>query len=393
MNNASKTAYAFRPDPDDFVVEEVLNLEPGLTGDHAVYRATKKLLTTPELQRLVATELGKPPRTVTFPALKDKRAVTSQHFSISGRGPTSLKGRGFDAIYVGRVTRPLGPHDLAGNRFTITLRSLTEDRIERVSAALRDAATIGLPNYFDEQRFASYTPGGPFIGKAVLQRDAEGALKAYMAHIAAGDLPPIRKFKSFVMEHWGDWNAILDQAPQSNYRSILTFLKQHPRDFRKAINLITPGLVPVLLAAYQSYLWNRMASRVLARKIRGSANKLGHIAIAGEKLSLYRTLTPESTAMLQRLTIPLPNHRMVFTDTDARNVMGEVLSEEGLTPDDMKARLMKRAYLTKNMRRVVMFPADVEVVPSASDRLVVKYTLPPGSYGTLVIKTLLARAT
>lgn len=36
---------------EDFLVEEVLRESPGRTGDYAVYQATKRWLTTPQLQQ------------------------------------------------------------------------------------------------------------------------------------------------------------------------------------------------------------------------------------------------------------------------------------------------------------------------------------------------------
>ncbi|MBM3945007.1 MAG: tRNA pseudouridine(13) synthase TruD, partial [SAR202 cluster bacterium] len=311
MSRPVRQPAAVRLDADDFHVEELLRTPLGQSGDFAVYRATKRLLTTPELQRLVASELGRPPRTIMFPALKDKRAVSVQHFSVHGRGSDALSGRGYSASFVGRLDRHLGPHDLEGNRFTITLRDLPPGQAPRTQAALEEAAVIGLPNYFDEQRFASYTPGGPFIGKAVLQRDAEGALKAYMAHPAAGDPAEMRKFKAFALEHWGDWDAVTEKAPLSNYRSILTFLRRHPGDFRKAVNLITSGLMPVLLAAYQSHLWNRVASRILSGRLPESTAALH---IAGLSLHLYRSAPAHAIDSLRETTFPLPNHRMRLED-------------------------------------------------------------------------------
>ncbi|MBM3945455.1 MAG: tRNA pseudouridine(13) synthase TruD, partial [SAR202 cluster bacterium] len=70
-----------------------------------------------------------------------------------------------------------------------------------------------------------------------------------------------------------------------------------------------------------------------------------------------------------------------------------VLKEEGLELDDLKARLLKRAYLPKANRRLLVFPSHVETVPSTPDRLVVKFNLPPGSYATLVLKTVSLRST
>ncbi len=248
-----------RLSPDDFVVEEALRLQPGSAGAYAIFRVTKRLLTTPELQMLLAQKLGLPPRALAFPALKDKRAVTTQHFSIRGRQPSEIKGDGYEAKLIGYMARPLEPTDLLGNRFTITMRQIDAKEAQALAQRLHELESEGLPNYFDEQRFGSLTEKGTFIGKAILQGDAEGALRAYLAEPSPRDPPDIRSLKAFASDHWSGWPAIFEQAPRSNHRSVLTFLKDHPADFRKALNLITPRLFPLNLAAYQSFIWHRIA--------------------------------------------------------------------------------------------------------------------------------------
>ena len=69
-----------------------------------------------------------------------------------------------------------------------------------------------------------------------------------------------------------DWDALFEAAPRpSNYRSVLTYLRDHPHptetDYRKALNLITRRLLSLYLAAYQSLLWNRVAARYLAARL------------------------------------------------------------------------------------------------------------------------------
>jgi tRNA(Glu) U13 pseudouridine synthase TruD len=42
---------------EDFLVDEVLLESPGRTGDYAIYQATKRWLTTPQLQQRLAQRL------------------------------------------------------------------------------------------------------------------------------------------------------------------------------------------------------------------------------------------------------------------------------------------------------------------------------------------------
>jgi len=380
--------------PEDFVVEEVLRLPLGAAGPFAVYQATKRGLTTPELQQRLAEQLGVSPRSLAFPALKDKAAVTTQHFCFRGSGPQELVGEGYSARLAGRSIRPLNPGDLLGNRFCITLRGLTPDQALALAQQLAELAQEGLPNYFDQQRFGSYPPGGVFIGKAILQGDAETALWAYLAQRAPGDSPAVRHFKAFARDHWRDWPAMFEQAPRSNHRSLLTFLKDHPEDFRRAINLITPRLLPLFLAAYQSFLWNRAVSRYLQVRLRDSPAQCANVPIAGEALLVYRSLPHALAQELAGLTLPLPHHQMALSGSPLDAALAQALEEEGLTASQLKPRLLQRAYLPKGRRAVVLVPQDAATEraddPEAGTLLRVKFFLPPGSYATLVIKALAA---
>ncbi len=381
--------------PEDFVVEEVLRAEPGRTGDFALYRATKRLMTTPDLQQHIAAQLGLPPRAVVFPALKDRQAVTTQHFTLRGRAPLSLEGQGFSAHFVGRMARHLHPNDLLGNRFTLRLPSLPPAVAEAAAQRFTELEHSGLPNYFDEQRFGSRTQRGTFIGKAILQGDAEAALRAYLAEPAPGDPPPIRSFKAFAAQHWRDWPTLFQHAPRSNHRSVLTFLKDHPRDFRKAVNLISPRLLPLMLAAYQSFLWNLVASRLLERRLGAAGLRTARIEIAGVPLVAYRRLPEALLEELRQLQIPLLHHKAAFSDPLVEEVAREVLTQEGLALGQLKARLLQRAYLPRGNRPLLLFPRQTggqveESGESGKRDLRLTFFLPPGSYGTLVVKVLAA---
>jgi len=267
---------------------------------------------------------------------------------------------------------------------------------------------FGLPNYFDQQRFGSLAPGEEHIGKRILQRDAERALCAYLTHRFAGDPAPVRKFKAFAADHWGDWDALFEAAPRpSNFRSVLTYLRDHPIEYRKALNLITRRLLSLYLASYQSLLWNRIAARYLAARLGEAAT---YVEIAGERLPLYRELPPH---FAHDLAIPLPNHRAVYVDpdrsaeasTEARpegrsrqslgTIVAQVLAEEGLALHDLKARILKKAYMAKGKRALLLFPRDTSASSPEPDdlfpgqqKVALIFTLPRGSYATLVLKAL-----
>jgi tRNA pseudouridine13 synthase len=389
----------FKVKPEDFGVEELARLPLAPEGDYAVYRVEKRDVTTLQVQTAIAAQLNRRASDVTTPALKDKKSAAIQHLCVRGTGPSELEGRGYRAHFVGRSRRPLQPADLTGNRFTLTLRDLSAGEASGVGERLDQVARDGLPNYFDEQRFGSYCPGPSapdrFIGKTILRRDAAGAVRAYLAHPFIGDPQRVRKFKAVARQHWGEWAYLLDKAPRpSNYRSVLTYLKDHPEGFRKALNLIPRRLLSLFLVAYQSYLWNQIAGGYLAHVLPADSPTLT-LTVLDLTLPAYRALSSAQLAALSVMQVPRPGHRAVYADPILAGVAQEVLATEGLELNDLKARILQRAYLPKGQRPLLLFPADVvshviedddEYVGRQATR--VSFTLPPGSFATLVLKRL-----
>jgi tRNA pseudouridine13 synthase len=386
--------------PGDFVVEERVRLHLVPTGDFAIYRVRKRGVTTLSVQTQMARALGARRADVVFPALKDKQAVAVQHGAVRAAGPERLDGRGFEARFLGRSPRPLSPGDIFANRFTLVLRDLVAAEAARIQERAAEVGQRGLPNYFDEQRFGSLIPGEEHIAKRILQRDAGGALHAYLAEPSVGDPAPVREFKTFAATHWRDWGALFEAAPRpSNFRSVLTYLRDHPTDDpeecalhdRKALNLITRRLLSIYLSAYQSLLWNCIAGRYLGGVI-GEVSR--RVEIAGMRLPLYEELP---VRLDHDLAIALPNHRARYADPELAAIAKKVLAEEGFVLNDLKTRILKRAYLPKGKRTLLLFPEEVSCSPAEDDdrfpkrqKMVVSFTLPRGSYATLVLKTLAA---
>ena len=376
--------------PEDFRVEEQVRLPLDRGGAHTLYRVRKRAATTMEVAAGMAQALGRPPSDVRFPALKDRVAVSVQHATVRGSGPARIVGEGFVAERIGRASRPLRPSDLQGNRFVVVVRDLALAEAEGLSAGLEELARAGLPNYFGQQRFGSRTSQGDWPGRRILRRDAEGALQAHLAEVLAGDPPPVRAFKRVAAEQWSDWDALLQAAPRpSNFRSVLTYLRDHPTDFRRALNLVTPRLLGVYLAAYQSLLWNRTVARYLGRVLGPSSST---IVVGGERLPLPPDLAARVPA---EAAVPLPHHRASYDDPVLAGVAARVLEEEGLTPTDLKPRLLRRAYLSKGSRWLVLRPTDLSTTLPVPDerfpgrhQVTLTFALPRGSYATLVLAAL-----
>ena len=381
--------------PEDFLVEERTDLQLAASGPWAVYRVRKVGAATLDVQTQWASMLGLARQQVVFPALKDKGSLAVQYATLPAGSPEVIEGQRFRAQRVGYRRRPLAPSDLLGNAFALVVRDLYAEEAERLGQRLTEMAHGGLPNYYDEQRFGSFTPEGHSIGKAILRRDAEAALRAYLTVPFVGDPRPVRAFKRQAAALWPDWPALFATAPRpSNYRSVLTYLVGHPQDYRKALNLIPQRLLALYLAAYQSWLWNRIVSAYLVQVHGQEGVRMGWVRIAGQDLAVPTGLTDQALAGLAALCIALPGHRAVFRPQEVERIARQVLAEEELGLADLKARILDKAYLPKGERAVWLRPQEVEAGAPAEDerfpgkrKLQIRFALPRGSYATLVLKT------
>lgn len=146
-----------RARPEDFRVEEMLGFPLRGSGEHLVLKIRKRGLNTLDVAARIAAWAEVRPVAVGFAGLKDRHAVTVQHFSVALPGqasgdPASLEGAGLEVLSVTRHHRKLRRGGLQGNRFSLNLTGLAGDR-DAAEERLRRIETQGVPNYFGPQRF------------------------------------------------------------------------------------------------------------------------------------------------------------------------------------------------------------------------------------------------
>ncbi len=157
-----------RAEPEDFQVEEVLEITPSGDGEHRLLRVRKRDVNTHEVAIRLARFAGVPQRDVSYCGIKDRRAVCWQWFSVRMAGrpePTWLDYQDAEVAVLGchRHRRKLRRGAHRGNRFTITLRDINGARAD-LETRLAETARHGIPNYFGPQRFGA---GGRNVVRAL----------------------------------------------------------------------------------------------------------------------------------------------------------------------------------------------------------------------------------
>lgn len=151
----------FRTEPEDFQVDEDLGFIPDGEGEHWLVQVRKRGDNTAWVAGQLARLAGISIRDVGYCGMKDRRAVTSQWFSLyRPKGPepdwSALDGESITLLRVARHNRKLRRGQHRANHFAIRLRSVTPlgtDGLASLESRLQTLFTDGLPNYFGEQRF------------------------------------------------------------------------------------------------------------------------------------------------------------------------------------------------------------------------------------------------
>lgn len=147
----------FRQTPEDFKVTEDLGFAASGEGEHLLVQVRKRDANTQWVAKQLARFAGLKPNDVGYCGLKDRRAVTTQWFSLYLPKADALDWSacsvdGVEILQSERHGRKLRPGMNRGNRFEIRLQQLNAD-VDELEQRLIQARLQGVPNYFGEQRF------------------------------------------------------------------------------------------------------------------------------------------------------------------------------------------------------------------------------------------------
>lgn len=377
--------------PEDFQVEELPIVRPLDRGRFGFYRLTKRGLGTLEAVEIVRRRWNLSGQQIAYGGLKDRHAVTIQYLTILDGPMRPMHEPSFDLEPIGRLAAPYGPNGFRGNRFVVTLRDLARDAADRAVAALGEVPRDGLPNYFDDQRFGSVGFDGGFIAHAWLLGKHEEAFRLAVAEPTPMDRPETRDEKAILREHWGDWPAAKAALGRSHARSLVTYLADHPTDFRGAFARLRRELRSLYFSAFQSHLWNLLLARLIGRETRFEQRVMLDFKVA--PLPIHRHLDPDQARLLASTRLPLPASRTPLPpEGPVRDLALAVVAEMGLAWEDLRVKHLKDVFFSKGERPALFFPTDPshELAPDelypGRFKVALRFDLPKGAYATLVVK-------
>lgn len=271
--------------PEDFIVDEVFDLDAIRTtegGPYFYFKLTKKDYTQMRAIQTVARIFNTSIKRVHFSGTKDRVGVTSQLISIQGLKRDSFQKNldffnekmtdmSLEFLGTGDERVNLGVHD--ANKFTITVRDVSVDELERFKKRVQNISR-GVLNLYGDQRFG-FAGISHEIGRAIINEDVDNAVFMILTSVPHNNVTEENKtYLTFMTANWeeiklGNKQSIetaVKLAPRF-YRDeikMISFFEKHPNDVSGALRLLPKKLRTLYINAYQSDIFNNLA-RVLGR--------------------------------------------------------------------------------------------------------------------------------
>ncbi|XP_017129477.1 pseudouridylate synthase 7 homolog [Drosophila elegans] len=381
-------------------------------GDYVTFLVHKTNLVTSEVASTLASRIHLRPSQVNYSGIKDKRAKTTQKFSIKRRTPESIlnAARCQRNVQVGNFafqsnTLKLG--DLQGNRFRIALRHIAKEKRGEIEVALESLRERGFINYYGLQRFGNSATVPTYeVGVALLKSDYKLACELI--------LKPRDSDVEFMRPIREEWLKNRDSAAAAAKiygdkfieKKLLDGLARFGEsDYSSALRQIPRNMLMLYPHAYQSLIFNRIASR----RIREFGLKLipGDLVYVEQEKSVdgveeqeqqtedleeqkeaetsedppetveeeetieeeslfkrkVRPLTAEDIAsgkfQLSDVVLPLPGHDITYPSNECGTWYEEMLAEVGLSSDQLKHK-EKTYALAGAYRKMIISSSDLK---------------------------------
>lgn len=385
---------------EDFLVDETPLYQPCGEGEFMYLFVEKQRLSTMDAVRILARHFGVPTDAVAYAGMKDKYAITRQHFSVHVKGRAiesfpSLRDPRLRVLWADRHTNRLKLGHLRGNRFSIKVRQVEPTDVVRAERVLRHLHRHGVPNYLGEQRFGARLRNH-VIGMFDIRRDAQGLLDAMLRPDPAA---PDRN------------DSARDRYARGDYAGALRALSEGAVAEREALRALARGATPAqavgAISRMQRRFWltalqSAVFNRVLDRRIeRGALGELapGDLAMKHENGACFRVdegvaADPDTRERLARLAIsptgPMWGRKMTRPAGLALEDELGALADFGLCVDDLTEGSRHLGKLANGTRRALRVPlGDPEIEGGADEHgpyIRCAFDLPAGSFATVVMR-------
>jgi tRNA pseudouridine13 synthase len=330
--------------PEDFIVEEIPSFNITGSGDYAIYRLWKRNLNTEEAVHIVCERFNIDRKRIKYAGIKDRNAQTTQYISIFRyRGNASIEGKDLKLEFVGFCGEPLSLGCLSGNKFTITIKEVSD---QESGNFMKRKNIKAFPNYFDDQRFSRNNSD---IGLHIIRKDYASAI-----------------------------NLILESDGEHEKR-IREHIEEYPGDFVGAIKKMPEKILGIYLHSVQSRIFNDLLSLMLMQKAEKEGIKHKELPYSCGSMVIYERAEDYE---MDIQTLP-----MIGFDTVPDERISKALKSYDIGPRDFIIKSMPEHSMEEQQRRIF---AEIDGLSYdlQAESITLEFTLPKGCYATMLIKAL-----
>ncbi|NIP33580.1 MAG: tRNA pseudouridine(13) synthase TruD [Thermoplasmata archaeon] len=395
-----------RAEVEDFVVVEE-SRPPAEVPDGRFTAATITLHNweTNRFVRQMSRRLGISSKRVRFAGTKDKRAVTTQLFTLEADVDSvrALRMADVEVRDLFPTDRHVSLGQLVANRFSVTVSDTGLDEAElrdRTSGILEEAAAEGgFPNFYGHQRFGVQRPVSHLVGEQLVRGDPEGAVWTYLTHPGPGEDEGTREARRELAEG-RDVRQGLRRFPPSlgNERSLLEHLLHDQGDHEGAFRRLPFNLQLMFVHAYQGLAFNRVVSERMRRGLslvepvegdvivpvdeHGNPRHDRPVAVTGRNLAKVAWQVGRGHAAV---TGAVPGTEAPLAEGEMGDIEASVLQGLRVTREDF--HIVGLTELTTPGIRRELAIAGADPVPECGDgRVTLTFRLQKGCYATCVLR-------
>lgn len=372
----------------------------GPTKEFLHFTLQKENKDTMDAVNIICKLLRLPTKTMRFAGTKDRRAVTCQRLSLSKISVDrlnalnrTLKGMTIGCYKFEHESLNLG--ELSGNEFAIAIRDVkvkneTVDLDSILKKGCESLTSNGFVNYFGMQRFGTFSISTHTVGKEILLENWKQAVELILSD--QENVLPKSKEARQIWASTKDASEALKKMPRQCIaeNSILYSLSNQMKDddgkyssnaYYTAIMKIPRNLRTMYIHAYQSYVWNAVASRRI--EIHGLKVVAGDLVIDNSakeqqttelddfdedlsKIEFVRAkaLTQEDVDSgkhsMSDVVLPTPGFDIIYPPSEElKQLYVDIMKIDGMDPFAMR-RKVRDFSLAGSYRNVIQKPKELE---------------------------------
>ena len=373
-------------------------------GDLTLCVLRKIGIDTIRASSIISRALGVKPKMIGFCGIKDKMSISWQ-FITTPRGVMSPDGLKIDEIVDVKPIEDTGSkltsRSLLKNVFEIRIRHARID-VDEVERCVEELKARGVPNFYGHQRFGITRPITAIVGKLIMEGRLEEAVKAFLSAYSPLEGEENRLARMNLRRSW-DLEDSLKTFPKSlKYeREIMKYLVEKPGDYAGALRALPLRLRRLMVESVAALAFNKALSRILAEgklmepelgdyviplSLGGRPEKDRYIQVRSENLETVNRLLKRRRLVI---ALPVPGYLSNIPRSWKGEVLRDALDELGIELNMFRVRSLPEASTRGTLRPITIPRWDIRILSHTEDELLLKLSLPPGSYATIILREIM----